>query len=141
MIYPDNFERKIGFDSVRKHLESLCHTTKGRELCAEMHFLTDFKHITRLIEETAEMVTIKQSDNEGLPIGKVRDISESISSLRVPALLHRPQCSTTLQSPSRHLEKSHHFSPATSTTKTPPSIHAFHGLPLTSLLYPLATRP
>ncbi len=84
MIYPDNFERKIGFDSVRKHLESLCHTTKGRELCAEMHFLTDFKHITRLIEETAEMVTIKQSDNEGLPIGKVRDISESISSLRVP---------------------------------------------------------
>lgn len=84
MIYPDNFEYKTGFDLVRKRLESMSHTSKGRQLCKEMAFKTDFKHITKLIEETAEMMAVIRDADEGLPIGKVRDISESITSLRVP---------------------------------------------------------
>ena len=40
MIYPHNFEQKIGFDQIRQLLKSKCLSTLGEERVDEMTFQT-----------------------------------------------------------------------------------------------------
>ena len=41
MIYPQNFEQKIGFDEIRTLLTGHCLSTLGIERVVQMKFLTD----------------------------------------------------------------------------------------------------
>ena len=58
MIYPDNFESKIGFDRVKQQVEALCITQGAIEKLHQVRFLTDRRTIVRLLEETFEMRTV-----------------------------------------------------------------------------------
>ena len=43
MIYPQNFEQKIGFDQIRQLLKDKCLSTLGEERVSEMNFSDQFK--------------------------------------------------------------------------------------------------
>ncbi len=55
MIYPDQFEQKIGFDRVREMLTQLCMSRCGRELVEDVGFMTDRKILETAQARTGEM--------------------------------------------------------------------------------------
>lgn len=64
MIYPVDYEAKIGFDSIRELLVSLCKSRLGRENALNMKFSTDFSEVIHALTCVREMVNIK---NDSLP--------------------------------------------------------------------------
>lgn len=55
MIYPDTFERKIGFDEVRTQLSGRCQSALGVEFVArQLNFSTDYDEITERLERARE---------------------------------------------------------------------------------------
>ena len=83
MIYPDSFEKKIGFATVRDMVASHCSSTLGSEYCREMAFSTDFDTVKRLLSSTNEMKTIIAGD-EAMPLENIHDANEQLRKLRVP---------------------------------------------------------
>ena len=43
MIYPQNFEQKIGFDQIRQLLKDKCLSTLGEERVSDMSFTEQFE--------------------------------------------------------------------------------------------------
>ena len=64
MIYPNNFEQKIGFDHIRHILSGRCLSTLGRDRVEEMQFSTVSDEVTRWIDEVAEFVQIVQEEDD-----------------------------------------------------------------------------
>lgn len=64
MIYPQDFESKVGFDVIRRRLLASCTTRMGRDICGEMDFRTDYHEILHTLRSVEEMVKIRTS---GLP--------------------------------------------------------------------------
>ena len=64
MIYPENFESKIGFDRIRNQIAVLCITDGAREKLSGLHFSTSREEIVRLLEETFEMSTILMLESD-----------------------------------------------------------------------------
>lgn len=62
IIYPSNFERKIGFDAVRRMIDSHCSSELSRRHVAEMTFSADFETVLCRLEETAEMMRARKAD-------------------------------------------------------------------------------
>lgn len=58
MIYPNNFEHKIGFDQVRSLLKLKCLSTLGEDKVDEMIFSKDFNTISEKIDQTDEFLRI-----------------------------------------------------------------------------------
>ena len=56
MIYPQNFEQKIGFDSIRHLLKEKCLSTLGQERVDEMNFSESFKDINEWLEQVMEFI-------------------------------------------------------------------------------------
>lgn len=61
MIYPSDFEKKIGFDEVRRSLHELCTLRLGKECVEEMSFSTDYDHIVDELGCVGEMMGILSS--------------------------------------------------------------------------------
>lgn len=83
MIYPRNFEQKIGFDTVRSIIEGHCVSSLGVTRCREMAFSADFDTVKRELSQTAEMLAILNS-GEHFPLDNVHDVTETLTRLRVP---------------------------------------------------------
>lgn len=82
MIYPDNFENKIGFVTVRNSISELCYSQAARERCEEMTFLTDFAAIETLLLEVDEFVNIIRAGVD-VPFHNFRDIRALLKQLMV----------------------------------------------------------
>ena len=54
MIYPENFENKIGFTQIRETLASLCLGSLGQSFVNRMQFLTRFDLLQKLLNQTNE---------------------------------------------------------------------------------------
>ena len=63
MIYPNNFEQKIGFDHIRHILRERCLSTLGKDRVDGMHFATDPEEVNRLLDEVTEFVRIIQEED------------------------------------------------------------------------------
>ena len=63
MIYPNNFEQKIGFDQVRHIVSGRCLSTLGKDKVDEMQFATDSDEVARLLDEVTEFVRIIQEED------------------------------------------------------------------------------
>lgn len=83
MIYPDNFESKLGFDSVRHSISAGCVSPMGRELTEEMSFTNRFTEIEKRLRSTAEMVECIGGGNP-VPIENIRDIRPVLAHLSIP---------------------------------------------------------
>ena len=54
MVYPRNFESKIGFDNVREMLKNYCLSNSGKRYIDKIHFSDNFELINKLISQTEE---------------------------------------------------------------------------------------
>lgn len=82
MIYPDTIEHKIGFDSVREQLRTLCISPLGEKKVEEMSFSSNRATVITALEECAEMVGIMRGES-AFPLGNVHDLSEVLSAMRI----------------------------------------------------------
>lgn len=63
MIFPHNFEEKIGFDQVRQLLSAQCVSIMGREFTGKMRFETNFSQVERKVGQAAEFLQILKFEN------------------------------------------------------------------------------
>ena len=54
MLYPENFEEKIGFDTVRRLILAHCLSPQGAEAVDQMQFMTDMLLIMPALESVEE---------------------------------------------------------------------------------------
>ena len=59
MIYPEDFESKIGFDNIRRLLSQSCSSRLGREEVDRLAFSTDFDAVMHSLRCVREMVEIR----------------------------------------------------------------------------------
>lgn len=64
MIYPKDFETKIGFDAIRVKLAQLCTSRMAIKQVEKMTFCTDYKKIRHSLQSVFEMKSIRE---QGLP--------------------------------------------------------------------------
>lgn len=83
MTYPDTFENKIGFTTLREWVDERCTSPLGRRHASEMAFCTDYDTVLSLLSSTSEMLAILQGD-EDFPLGEVHDVSDVLTHARVP---------------------------------------------------------
>ena len=82
MIYPDNFESKIGFDKIRKLLIEKCVSPMGVEKVDSIKFITDFEDLSITISATAEFQHILQFE-DFFPAENYYSISDCLNKIRV----------------------------------------------------------
>ena len=82
MIYPDTYERKIGFEPVREGLAALCVSASGRREVPDMAFMTDYRAIVHALRATAEMMALSAAGND-FPLGGLHDIESPLKRARV----------------------------------------------------------
>ncbi|MBQ7691147.1 MAG: Smr/MutS family protein [Muribaculaceae bacterium] len=96
MIYPDNFETRIGFATVRNEISRRCQSAMGGEQCAAMHFSAELGEVTRWLRQTAEMAAIERG-SQRLPLDQLHDLRAVLRSATPPGTfvtaenLHRLQ--------------------------------------------------
>lgn len=81
MIYPENIEKKIGFDAVRRMVADLCGSPLSKQLAAEATFSTDFSQIDAELRRVAEFKTIIETDPD-FPGIAFRDITARLKAIR-----------------------------------------------------------
>ena len=82
MIYPKNFEQKIGFTEVRSLLRARCLSTLGKERIDEMNFSTDANQVNIWMEEIREFRRIQEGQDE-FPLDNFFDVRESVARIRL----------------------------------------------------------
>jgi DNA mismatch repair protein MutS2 len=85
MIYPLNFEQKIGFDQIRLLLKSHCLCPLGLERVDEMTFLTDPDERDERTEQTVEFQRILQGELD-FPSQNFFDVRDSLKRIRVEGM-------------------------------------------------------
>lgn len=83
MIYPKNFESKIGFDTVRAEIERRCISPLGTSHCAKIHFSSRFDEVTGWLNQTNEFLTIINSGKE-FPLNHFFDVRPALKAIQVP---------------------------------------------------------
>lgn len=82
MIYPDNFEYKIGFDKIRQFLTDKCLSTLGEEKVVDMAFSSDFDLIQSQLSQTEEFIRIIQEE-DNFPVNHFFDVRPALKNIRV----------------------------------------------------------
>lgn len=82
MIYPENFEYKIGFDKIRQYISDNCLSPLGEEKTINMCFSSDYITIQNQLSQTEEFVRILQEEDE-FPSNYFFDVRPSLKSIRI----------------------------------------------------------
>lgn len=85
MIYPQNFEQKIGFDQIRQLVKGKCLSTLGMERVDEMAFSDDYREIDRRLKQVMEFISILQGEDD-FPSQYFFDVRSSLKRIRVEGL-------------------------------------------------------
>lgn len=85
MIYPQNFEQKIGFDSIRSLLKNLCLSPLGIERVEQMNFSNQYEEVDKLLNETTEFVSILQ-EKDDFPDQYFFDVRPSLKRIKVEGM-------------------------------------------------------
>ena len=85
MIYPQNFEQKIGFDQIRQLLKIKCLSTLGEERVDQMDFSDDYNEINRRLGQVTEFVRITQEEDD-FPNQYFFDVRPSLKRIRVEGM-------------------------------------------------------
>jgi DNA mismatch repair protein MutS2 len=80
MIYPEQFEAKLGFDKLRKKLIANCLSPATHTKVQDMHFMTNKKAIQYSIDFTEEMKQILMF-HDSFPIGDFPDLLQALHKL------------------------------------------------------------
>lgn len=82
MIYPHNFEQKIGFDNIRKLLVEKCLSPLGMEQVELMAFTSNFEVTQMLLSQTDEFIHILEEE-EDFPTNYFYDVRPALRAIRV----------------------------------------------------------
>ena len=82
MIYPNNFEQKIGFNEVRTLLKSKCLSTLGTGLVDDMAMSDDANTIQTWLKQTREF-RLLQTEADDFPLHYFFDLRPTLSRLRI----------------------------------------------------------
>ena len=85
MIYPQNFEQKIGFDQIRQLLKEKCLSTLGEERVTDMVFSDRFNEVEERLDQVTEFVRILQEENN-FPAQYFFDVRPSLKRIRVEGM-------------------------------------------------------
>lgn len=85
MIYPQNFEQKIGFDQIRQLLKDKCLSTLGEKRVNEMNFSDHFEEVDELLNQVAEFVRIIQEE-DNFPDQFFFDVRPSLKRIRIEGM-------------------------------------------------------
>ncbi|MDE7441129.1 MAG: Smr/MutS family protein [Muribaculaceae bacterium] len=81
MIYPSDFEAKVGFDSIRKYVTDKCQSRLGKDEVSDMAFSSDFVVVRKRLDLVNEMMRIL-SENLPLPSGGVHDVIPYLAEIK-----------------------------------------------------------
>ena len=82
MIYPQNFEAKIGFNEIRHLLKGYCLSTLGKGKVDEMAFSTDADEVNERLQQVREFRRL-QAGKEPLQLNFFFDVREAINRVRL----------------------------------------------------------
>lgn len=77
MIYPDNFEQKIGIDTIRQFITEKCLSPLGEEQVTTMSFSTNYEAIAKWLEQTDEFSQIIRN-KENFPVDFFLDVRDAL---------------------------------------------------------------
>ena len=83
MIYPKNFEQKIGFDVVRHEILRRCVSPMGVSCAERMQFSARFDDVRRWLTQTNEFLAILQSKRE-FPLNFFFDLRAPLRTIATP---------------------------------------------------------
>ena len=82
VIYPTNFEQKIGFKGIREMLTGYCISQMGLERADEMAFSTDQALIMKSLEQTEEFIRLLQT-GVPFPVRDFHDLREAFHQIQI----------------------------------------------------------
>ncbi len=82
VIYPSNFEQKIGFKGIREMLTAHCISPMGLERADQMAFTTGKELITTSLEQTEEFVSLLQK-GVPFPMRDFHDLREAFHRIQI----------------------------------------------------------
>lgn len=82
MIYPDNFELKIGFDKIRQLLAAKCLSSLGEEKVDEMVFSNVYISVIEYLSQTDEFIRIIQEE-DNFPTSYFIDVRPSLRNIHI----------------------------------------------------------
>ena len=82
MIYPNNYEHKIGFDEIRTLLKGHCLSTLGKEKVDEMAFSADAAQINEWLQQVGEFRQLKQKADD-FPMQYFFDVRKAVTRIRL----------------------------------------------------------
>jgi len=82
MIYPQNYEQKIGFDKIRERIITRCLSPLGVEKVDEMAFSSQYDCVCKQLYQTHEFLQIIQNE-ENFPSDHFFDVRDSLKKIRV----------------------------------------------------------
>ena len=82
MIYPSDFENKIGFKAIRERLNTLCISDMGKEFVDKMCFCTDVDEIRTYLRLIQDFETLMQ-DGVPFPVRDYNDLREEFHHLAI----------------------------------------------------------
>ena len=85
MIYPQNFEQKIGFDQNRQQLKETCLSTLGEERVTDMTFTDQHDKVEELLNQVMEFVRIIQEE-DSFPDQFFFDVRPSLKRVRIEGM-------------------------------------------------------
>ena len=82
MIYPNNFEHKLGFDEIRRLLKERCLSTLGKEKVDEITFSTDTVQVNEWLNQVREFRRL-QEEKDDFPMQYFFDVREAVTRIRM----------------------------------------------------------
>ncbi len=82
VIYPSNFEQKIGFKGIREMIKGYCISQMGLERADEMAFSSSIASITKSLEQTEEFMRLLQT-GVPFPVRDFHDLREAFHQIQI----------------------------------------------------------
>lgn len=103
MIYPQNFEQKIGFDQIRELLKAYCISEMGKQFAEKIRFTSRYDVVNRLLDQTSEFIEIL-SLGKPFPSQDYFDLREELSRIKTPGSYIDPEALFDLKSSLRTVQ-------------------------------------
>ena len=81
MIYPKNYENKIGFDDIRTLLKSYCLSTLGKEMVDSLNFSSDAEIVNEWLTQVREFRLMLQ-EHDDFPLINFFDVRDSVKRIK-----------------------------------------------------------
>lgn len=86
MTYPDQYESKVGFDSVRQHLKELCAGLLGQQFVDKLGPTAKYDTVQKLTQQTSEMLALISS-GAGFEFGTYHNIVPLLKKAQIEGTL------------------------------------------------------